>query len=407
LGAIKNVGDGVTSHIVAERKANKPFKSLDDFCKRVDMRLITKRALECLIKVDALRAFGRREPLLAVLDRIVDSAQRSQRAAAVGQIDMFGGAMESVSFITLPDMSENLKDCLAWEKELLGIYVSDHPLKRILPYVEQHATATVGQIDASRTGEQVILAGMVTSVRVITTKKGDPMAFVQLEDLQGSIEVTVFPRLYARTQELWQVDTPVVLHAKIEERDGKLKLLADSAEELPQESTASTPESVVPLAIPTTKATAFTIPTKSPAATVPKPTTAATPTRTPTPPPNGHATNGNGKAKANDKSNGKNDEKQPKPLRHHLFITIPRSGDLTTDMHRVGQVYELLQQYPGEDQFSLYTINSAGRVRLDFPNTKTKHSIQLHQKLVALLGEGAVKVQTLEEETKGNWKGEK
>jgi DNA polymerase-3 subunit alpha len=476
LGAIKNVGDGVTAHIVAERKARGSFKSLDDFCKRVDMRLINRRALECLIKVDALRAFGQREQLLAVVDRIVDSAQRAQRAASVGQIDLFGGMVDTLSFIALPEVTTNLKESLAWEKELLGVYVSEHPLKRIMPYVEQHATATVGQITSSRNGESIIIAGIVASVRTITTKKGDPMVFAQLEDLYGAIEVTVFPRLYARTQELWQPDTAVVLHAKIEERDGKMKLLADSAEKLPQES-LTTSKLAAAFDAPTLKTTpcaaaantapaaqtkpisnaptpvAKRAPSEKPLSFAPQPNPTPTPpvvaknalrekpptpisrTKAPTPtmttqpnasapqatsgasaatPPaqtpatqtNGQRTHSNG-AKTNGKSNGKRDEQPAKALRHHVFITIPRSGDLTTDMHRVGQVYELLQQYPGEDQFSLYTLNSAGRVRLDFPNTKTKHSLQLYDKLVALLGEGAVKVQTLEEETRGNWKGEK
>jgi DNA polymerase-3 subunit alpha len=236
----------------------------------------------------------------------------------------------------------------------MGIYVSEHPLKRIMPYVERNATATVGQIDASMNGQMIIMAGMITSARTITTKKGDLMAFVQLEDLQGAIEVTVFPRLYGKTKDLWQPDNAVVLRAKVEERDGKMKLLAESAEPLPQEPTAEVVTEVAEMAS----------------------VLAATPVL---------VNSGNGHIK------------QKKIIHYHMFITVPRSGDHTLDIQRVAEVYELLQSYPGEDRFSIYTTNSAGRVLLDFPNATTKHSVQLQQKLAQMLGAGTVKVKSVEE----------
>ncbi len=357
LGAIKNVGDSVVELIVNERKRNGPFRLLEDFCERVDLRQLNKRALECLIKCGALDLFGQREALLAVVDRMMDSSQRAHHAQSVGQLDLFGGAMgmPGLSFTPLPDVDEKpLKEKLAWEKELLGIYVSEHPLKRIMPYVETHTTVTVGQIDSSLKGQPIIIAGMINSVRTITTKKGDTMAFVLLEDLQGTIEVTVFPRLYIRQKELWEPDTAIVLRAKVEERDGKMKLLAESAEPLPQETHSETAAEV---------ATAAS-------------TLAAAPVLV---------------------SDSSSHVKHKKALRYHLYITVPRTGDHEQDIQRIGQVYDLLQQYPGEDRFSLYTTNSAGRVLLDFPNATTKHSVQLQQKLVQLLGAGTVRVQTIEE----------
>jgi DNA polymerase-3 subunit alpha len=225
LGAIKNVGDGVVNLMVEERKANGLYRSLEDFCDRVDLRQVNKRALECLVKCGVFDEFGRRGQILAVMDRMLESSQRAHHAASVGQLDLFGGALGVIglSFTPLPEVEERpLKEVLGWEKELMGIYVSEHPLKRIMPYVERNATATVGQIDSSMNGQMIIMAGMVTSARAITTKKGDLMAFVQLEDLQGSIEATVFPRLYAKTKDLWQPVNAVVLRAKVEVRDGKM-----------------------------------------------------------------------------------------------------------------------------------------------------------------------------------------
>ncbi len=357
LGAIKNVGDGVIELIVNERKQNGAFKSLEDFCDRVDLRQVNKRALECLLKSGVFDAFGKREQILMVMDRMLESSQRAHHAQSVGQLDLFGGALalEGLSFTPLPDADElPLKQKLDWEKELLGIYLSDHPLKRIMPYVETHATATIGQIEASRAGELIILAGMVQSVRTINTKKGDTMAFVVLEDLQGTIEVTVFPRLYAKSEALWQADTAVVLRAKIEERDGKVKLLAESAEPLPQDNvTAATADVVAEVTSVLASAPVL-------------------------------VASGNGHAK------------QKKIIHYHLFITMPRSGDHATDIEKMSKVYDLLTSYQGADHFSIYTQNSAGRVLIDFPNATTKHSVQLQQKLTQLLGAGTVKVKSIE-----------
>jgi DNA polymerase-3 subunit alpha len=357
LGAIKNVGDGVVNLIVNERKTNGCFHSLEDFCERVDLRQLNKRALECLAKCGVFDEFGRREQVLAVVDRMLESSQRAHYAQSVGQLDLFGGALgvAGLSFSPLPDIEARpLKEVLGWEKELLGIYVSEHPLKRIMPFVERNATATIGQIDASMNGQMIIMAGMVTSVRSITTKKGDLMAFVLLEDLQGTIEATVFPRLYAKTKELWENDNAVVLRAKVEERDGKLKLLAESAEPLPQEPTARSANEVAEVAAVLSSA----------------PVT---------------VNSGSGYAKTK------------KHIRYHLFITMPRSGDHAQDIERMAQVYALLQSHPGVDHFSIYTMHGAGRVLLDFPNATTKHSVQLQQKLVEILGAGTVKVRSIEE----------
>ncbi|MEP7199834.1 MAG: OB-fold nucleic acid binding domain-containing protein, partial [Chloroflexota bacterium] len=211
------------------------------------------------------------------------------------------------------------------------------------------------QIDLSMNGQLIIMAGLVTSARTITTKKGDLMAFVQLEDLLGAIEVTVFPRLYAKTKDLWLPDNAVVLRAKVEERDGKLKLLAESAEPLPQETLTPT--------VANDMAEVAAVLASAPVMVA----------------------SGNGHAK------------QKKVIHYHLFITVPRSGDHAHDIARVAQVYELLQTYQGDDHFSIYTTNRAGRVLLDFPNATTKHSVQLQQKLAQILGAGTVQVKSIEE----------
>jgi len=242
LNAIKNVGGGPVDVIVSARKSGGAFKSLDDFCRRVDLRQVNRRVLESLIKAGAMDRFGRRSQLLKVLDRMMAASQAAHQASDRGQLSMFGIAPSPASgegsgwgladtFGTLPDEAEiSNRDKLASEKELMGTYFSDNPLTRLARSSHKNVSHFVNQLDESLVKQSISLAGVVTSSRVINTKKGDAMAFVQIEDPTGNAEITVFPKVYARTKELWHVEALLLVKGKVELRDGKVQVLCDSAQ---------------------------------------------------------------------------------------------------------------------------------------------------------------------------------
>lgn len=237
LGAIKNVGEGPVEAILAARRARGPFASLDDFCQSVDLRSVNKRALECLIKVGALDDFGHRAQLLEVIDRMVRLSHHAHHAQEIGQLSMFDpGSPFSVPggasmLEPLPEVEEaSRREILNWEKELLGLYLSEHPLQRVIADLEGALTVFSGQINEEMTGQKVVIAGQVVWVRPHVTKKGDPMAFAQMEDLQGSFEVVVFPRVYEQTKELWQEGKILVLKGRVDSTGREQKIICESVE---------------------------------------------------------------------------------------------------------------------------------------------------------------------------------
>ncbi|MBW7884807.1 MAG: DNA polymerase III subunit alpha [Caldilineaceae bacterium] len=232
MAAIKNVGEGPVRVIIEARNEGGPFKSLEDFCDRVDLRQVNKRALECLIKAGALDRFGRRSQLLAMLDQMVGASASVHDARDSGQLSMFdllGSSQEAhVSPIRLPDVEEvKGREKLQWEKELLGVYSISHPLQQLDVDLQKITTCSCAELDERYDGKAVTLAGMITNVRTITTKKGDPMAFVQLEDLQGGCEVVFFPKSYVEYKDKLVVDSVVVVKGKAQSREGQTSLLAD------------------------------------------------------------------------------------------------------------------------------------------------------------------------------------
>jgi DNA polymerase III subunit alpha len=233
MAAVKNVGEGPVKVILAAREEGGPFQSLEDFCERVDLRQVNKRALECLIKVGALDRFGNRNQLLNVLDQMVAQSASVFSARDSGQLSMFDlmseGGATSVSPIRLPDLEEvKGREKLVWEKELLGVYAMSHPLQVLSVDIRNIVTCGCSELDERYDGKGVLLAGMITSVRTINTKKGDQMAFVQIEDMGGQCEVVVFPRTYAEVKELLIPDSVVMVKGKAQAREGQTSLLADS-----------------------------------------------------------------------------------------------------------------------------------------------------------------------------------
>ena len=221
LAAIKNVGEGPIETILNTRTTGGPIISFFDFCHRVDMRKLNKRALECLIKAGAFDSTGgRRAQLAAVLDRTVDQAMAAQRAESDGQTSIFA-AFESPdgarsrrgtlpfdeSLPALPEWDED--QLLKCEKELIGFYITSHPLTRYADAVTRFSTTSTDKLSEVTDAKEVKLCGLVGTVKQTMTKKGDRMAYLTLEDLNGTVEVIVFPDLYKTAAALITPDSAV------------------------------------------------------------------------------------------------------------------------------------------------------------------------------------------------------
>ncbi len=205
LVAVKGVGDGAIDAIIEAREQGGSFTSLQDFCERVDTKQVNKRAIESLIMSGAFDALdGHRAQYLASLDSVMKVAQSAQADRDRGQMSLFGDAEEAPAMtITLPDAPEfDPLARLMQEKEQLGFYISGHPLEEYNDIIENYTTASTQTLAAHRMDSEVFVAGMITEVKNITTKKGDAMAVIAFEDLEGTIEVVVFPDAYKKACEL-------------------------------------------------------------------------------------------------------------------------------------------------------------------------------------------------------------
>jgi DNA polymerase-3 subunit alpha len=238
LAGIRNVGEGVVETIVAERKAAGPFSSLHDFCDRVDMKQANKKTLEALIKAGAFDSTGyTRKQLLEVMDSCVYGACKRQRDADSGQTSMFDffdaeehGMADEVVPPNGDDWPKGMK--LAYEKEMLGIYVSDHPLSDIASVIEAARTLSLGAVDEFRDGQQGWFAGIISTFGRVATRAGKLMATFTLEDLEGSMEGVLFPQVYEKYRDVVQEDAVVRVRAKVEKSERGVKLIVHEAERL-------------------------------------------------------------------------------------------------------------------------------------------------------------------------------
>ncbi len=242
LGAVKNVGHGPVDEIIAARE-NKPFHDINDFIERVDLRKVGKRSLECLIKVGALSKYGKRTALLDAMDRIMAVSGSHHKAADVGQLSLFGTQTGFVDKIQIPDVATDIsrREQLNWERDLIGLYVSDHPLSPVMEAIQQNITHTSTELSDAREGQMVRVAGLITRIRPHTTKKGDAMAFATIEDFQGTIDLVVFPRTLTKYQELLVWDNIVMVDGKVDTFGSEAKILV--------EHVTTELEHVVPLAV--------------------------------------------------------------------------------------------------------------------------------------------------------------
>ena len=205
LVAVKGVGDSAIEAIVEARKQSGSFTSLEDFCERVDTKQVNKRAVESLIMSGAFDSLeGHRARHMVNLENIIKAAQSVQAERERGQMSLFGEAAEvSPMTPTLTDAPEyDPLERLKQEKEQLGFYVSGHPLEEYNDIIEYYTTASTQTLVTHPVDSEVFVAGMITEVKNLTTKKGDPMAVIGFEDLEGLVEVVVFPEAYKTAGDL-------------------------------------------------------------------------------------------------------------------------------------------------------------------------------------------------------------
>ncbi len=232
LNAVKNVGTTVTEEIVKERKANGKYRSLTDFIERVRVKDLNKKSIEALAKVGGLDAFGERKSLLESIDTILLYAKNSQKTKETHSMSLFRDMPIEKGSIRLTETTPATKhEKLMWEKELLGLYVSDHPASDYREYLEQVAVP-IHEVEKRPEGTSTQVGGVISALRKAYTKDQKTMYFATIEDTTGRIEAVVFPRVAEHTEHLWVLETLVVVGGKISLRDGSPKIMVERAERL-------------------------------------------------------------------------------------------------------------------------------------------------------------------------------
>ena len=245
LGAVKNVGRGAVDAVVEARQPA-PFKDINDFCRRVNLAKAGKRSMESLIKAGALDSFGQRCALLESLDQMTNISEGHFRAREQGQMTFFGAAGGFEEEVILPSVNAlDPREQLEWEKELLGLYLSGHPLTPYLPIIQKKISHYSGELGEVEHKQPVCVAGLVKHVRRITTRTGKPMGFITIEDIQGSVEVVIFPRLWEEIEGIAHADEVLVVEGKVSAEEESVKVLADKASRLTLEEVPENLEQVV------------------------------------------------------------------------------------------------------------------------------------------------------------------
>jgi len=235
LGAVKNVGANIVQAIIAERKAHGKYESLAQFAERIGHKDFNKKSLESLVKCGALDALGERSRILVNIDLLLEYNRESQKAAGAGQESLFSGAPEiRLASLRLRETEPAAKrECLSWEKELLGLYVTEHPMQEYLERLKQNRVLPLKNLTMDLRNQPVSIAGLVSAVQKIITKSGEPMLFVKMEDQTARTEVLVFTKVLAKNPTVWQQEKVLVVKGRVSDKDGITKILCEEAFELP------------------------------------------------------------------------------------------------------------------------------------------------------------------------------
>lgn len=238
LSAIKNVGKAAIEAILSERKINGAFKSLDDFIHRVNLRVVNRKTLESLIKAGAMDKFGARNAMLRILSEIKSAGVTLSKTIASGQGSLFDEAELNKHDAKRSEISQILEtmpeapreELLSWERELLGLYLTEHPLAKVEERLNKLITSNIGELNSFEYANRIIvLGGIISAIRRTFTKiKQEEMCFLRLQDRTSSLEVIVFPKVYSQAKDLISPDQIVLISGKLESDNENMTLIADN-----------------------------------------------------------------------------------------------------------------------------------------------------------------------------------
>ncbi|MDD5397275.1 MAG: DNA polymerase III subunit alpha [Candidatus Moranbacteria bacterium] len=232
FNAIKNVGHVIAHEIVAERKRNGKFKSLGDFLERVQTKDLNKKSIDALAKVGALDELGERNQIIQSMEQILMFTKNIQKSKNSNQVSLFGEAVLETPQVPLLEVDPaSKKQQLQWEKELLGLYVSGHPVKEYQAYIDKVAVS-LDKLTPELVGQKIAVGGVIQKIQKILTKRQETMLFVMLEDTKGKIEVLVFPKVLERLGSVWEEERMIIAEGRLSDKDGVYKLIVDEAKEL-------------------------------------------------------------------------------------------------------------------------------------------------------------------------------
>ncbi|MFH1713962.1 MAG: OB-fold nucleic acid binding domain-containing protein, partial [Patescibacteria group bacterium] len=234
LLAIKNVGENIVDAVIVERKTNGPYQSISDFINRIDCKVINRKSMESFAKAGVFDRFSERNQLLYNLDRILEYSRERQKNILSGQKSLFGGKNFNSEIVLDQAPPAEKSEKLNWEKELLGLFVTSHPLESYRKVLEKHTTR-IAELDLSLNYNhygQISIGGLVSNVKKIITKNGKPMLFAKIEDLTDKIEVVVFPKVMEKNPDAFAENKIVFVRGKLDNRDGVKKIICDYVEEI-------------------------------------------------------------------------------------------------------------------------------------------------------------------------------
>ncbi|HZT97353.1 MAG TPA: DNA polymerase III subunit alpha, partial [Chloroflexota bacterium] len=348
LGAIRNVGSVAAGALVRERLENGQFVSVGDLCRRLDWQQVNKRTLESLIKCGALDHLGDRARLNFNLDRLVSYGMKSARDAASGQVSLFGEAeVDSLEPELAPHSDNDPTSWLRWEKEMIGAYLSHHPLEEAAEKLQRAGVRPLNEIDSDLEDQTVTVGGILSGVRSFATRKGDQMATAELNDLDGTIGLVVYPHVYRRHQDLVQNDAVVVVTGKVKVADGGAELAADS---------------IVPL----TDVALEVVPDEEPESYPDVPEPARRPLREPIPFP---------------VKNKQNEDRATSSGQGRLIIDFYRTESRVDDLNIIKSIYQCLLKHPGRDRVTLVVHHGGSSRALQLPVDSIRLTAAVQQEI--------------------------
>ena len=334
LAAIKNVGQNAVQPIIEARHECGPFQSIEDFCRRTDLRSVNRKVLESLIKTGAMDCLAPRGALLHTISQIISLSQHEQQQKESGQTSMFDLWGDSVAMplpsLDLEDIESTPKEKLEWEKELMGVFFAEHPLTSIASSLSDTITAFCGQINEDMVGDNVTIAGMVTAVRQLYTKDGRSFCIATLEDLDGSIEVTVWSKVYEESKDLWIENEVLLVEGKVRAREDQININCQHVQQYEAEE----------------------------------------------------KTNNNGTA-------------AQVQLKHRITLIIKENDEAEQSVVELNKVMDLLDLYHGEDIFHLVIDRGENKTFMELP--QAGFCPELEKEIVAILGKKNVRVETFQQ----------